>query len=159
LAPVANNDEATINQTKPVTINILANDTDADSIINPTKIAIANNPTNGTILVNQDGTVTYTPNATFVGTDTFTYTLTDTDGLTSNTATVNITVNNIAPVITVITGDTTTNEGATTSFNAQAVDPGDNIIDYIWNFGDGSALVIGQNATHCAWGCNSRCWQ
>lgn len=155
-APVANNDAATTNQTKPVTINVLTNDTDADSTIDPTKIAMsddkplrvyATNPTNGTTLVNQDGTVTYTPNATFVGTDTVTDTVTDTDGLTSNTATVNITVNNIAPVITVITGDTTTTEGTAANFNAQATDPGDNI-DYIWNFGDGSALVLGQNATH-----------
>ena len=138
-APVANNDAATTNQTKPVTINILANDTDADSTINPATLAINTNPTNGIIQLNQDGTVTYTPNATFVGTDTFTYTLTDTGGLTSNTATVNITVNNIAPVITVITGDTTTTEGTAAKFTATATDPGDNI-DYIWNFGDGTIL-------------------
>jgi PKD repeat protein len=147
VAPIANNDRATTNQTQPVTINLLSNDTDTDGSINPATLTVTTNPSNGAIALNQDGTVTYTPNSTFVGTDTFTYTLTDTDGLTSNTATVNITVNNIAPVITVITGDTTTTEGATTNFNAQAVDPGDNI-DYIWNFGDGSQLVIGQNATH-----------
>ncbi|PAX52337.1 hypothetical protein CK510_19900 [Brunnivagina elsteri CCALA 953] len=147
IAPTANNDTATTNQTQPVTINILTNDTDADSTINLTTLAIKTNPTNGTTLVNQDGTVTYTPNTTFVGTDTFTYTVTDSDGLTSNTATVNITVNNIAPVITVITGDTTTTEGTIANFNATATDPGDNLT-YLWNFGDGSALVIGQNATH-----------
>ncbi len=56
-------------------------------------------------------------------------------------------VNNIAPVIMVITGDTTTTEGTAAKFTATATDPGDNI-DYIWNFGDGSALVIGQNTTH-----------
>jgi PKD repeat protein len=147
IAPVANNDAATTNQTKPVTINALANDTDADSSINPATLTIKTNPSNGTTLVNQDGTVTYTPNPTFVGTDTFTYTVTDTDGLTSNTATVNITVNNIAPIITVITGDTTTTEGTIANFNATANDPGDNLT-YLWNFGDNSQLVEGQNTTH-----------
>jgi DNA/RNA endonuclease G (NUC1)/PKD repeat protein len=146
IAPVANNDAATTNQTKPVTINVLANDTDADNTINPIP-KIETNPTNGTTLINQDGTVTYTPNATFVGTDTFTYTVVDSDGLTSNTATVNITVNNIAPIITVITGDTTTTEGTSASFNATATDPGDTLT-YLWNFGDNSQLVEGQNTTH-----------
>jgi hypothetical protein len=48
IAPVANNDRATTNQTKPVTINVLANDTDADSTINPIP-KIETNPTNGAI--------------------------------------------------------------------------------------------------------------
>ncbi|WP_448270082.1 Ig-like domain-containing protein [Nostoc sp. DSM 114159] len=73
--------------------NIPANDSDADSSIDPAILTIKINPSKGAIALNLDGTVTYTPNPTFVGTDTFT----DTDGLTSNTATVNITVNNIAP--------------------------------------------------------------
>nr|WP_322714928.1 Calx-beta domain-containing protein [Nostoc sp. ChiSLP03a]MDZ8216167.1 Calx-beta domain-containing protein [Nostoc sp. ChiSLP03a] len=147
VAPVANNDRATTNQTQPVTINLLSNDTDTDSSINPTTLTIKTNPSNGAIALNLDGTVTYTPNPSFVGTDTFTYTITDTDGLTSNTATVNVTVKNIAPIITVITGDTTTTEGTIANFTATAVDPGDELT-YLWNFGDGSQLVVGQNVTH-----------
>ncbi|MGV0104611.1 Ig-like domain-containing protein [Nostoc sp. DSM 114167] len=87
--PRANADTATTDQAKPVLINILANDSDADSSIDPATLTIKINPSKGAIALNLDGTVTYTPNPTFVGTDT--------DGLTSNTATVNITVNNIAP--------------------------------------------------------------
>ncbi|WP_416212597.1 Calx-beta domain-containing protein [Nostoc sp. ChiQUE01b] len=147
ISPIAIADTATTDQAKPVLINILANDSDADSSINPTTLTIKTNPSNGAIALNLDGTVTYTPNPTFVGTDTFTYTITDTDGLTSNTATVNITVNNIAPIITVITGDTTTTEGTIANFTATAVDPGDELT-YLWNFGDGSQLLEGQNVTH-----------
>ncbi|MBW4557767.1 MAG: PKD domain-containing protein [Trichormus sp. ATA11-4-KO1] len=115
----------------------------AATILNPTTLSIQTNPTNSTIQLTPDGTVTYTPNPTFVGIDTYTYTITDTEGLTSNTAT----VNNIAPVITVITGDTTTTEGTTANFSATAVDPGDELT-YLWNFGDGSQLVEGENVTH-----------
>ena len=42
---------------------------------------------------NGDGTVTYTPSATTSGTtDTFNYTVSDTDGATSNIATVRVTI-------------------------------------------------------------------
>jgi len=49
-------------------------------------------PTNGTVLVNSDGTFTYTPTADWSGTDSFTYQLCDTDG-DCDSATVTITVN------------------------------------------------------------------
>ncbi len=63
-----------------VTLNISADATQAD-------IAISTPPANGTVTINPDGTVTYTPNPNFSGTDTFTVT-TD-QGTTTVTATVN----------------------------------------------------------------------
>ena len=39
-----------------------------------------NLPTNGRIELNPDGTVTYIPNAGFLGTDSFTYTVEDDEG-------------------------------------------------------------------------------
>lgn len=48
-------------------------------------------PTNGTVVVENDGSYVYTPNAGYIGEDSFTYTITDGFGNTS-TATVNITV-------------------------------------------------------------------
>src|SRR5207247_9069147 len=47
----------------------------------------------GTLTAPSSNTVTYTPNAAFTGTDTFTYKATDGQGVSSNTATVTITVN------------------------------------------------------------------
>ena len=44
-------------------------------------------PSNGTLTINADGSFTYVPNPDFNGVDSFTYTITDTDGTTS-TATV-----------------------------------------------------------------------
>ena len=53
--------------------------------------SLASTPTNGTVTVNPDGSFTYTPNAGFVGTDTFTY-QTDEEGVLSDPATVAIDV-------------------------------------------------------------------
>lgn len=54
-------------------------------------------PTNGTVTVNEDGSYTYKPNTDFSGTDSFTYTITDSVGTTAS-ATVTITVAYVAPV-------------------------------------------------------------
>jgi predicted phosphodiesterase len=95
--PVANDDSATTPQDTPVTIDVLANDTDPDTNDTLT-VDLATQPSNGAINVNPDSTVTYTPNAGFYGTDAFTYTVSDGQG-GSDTATVNITVAPSAPQV------------------------------------------------------------
>ncbi|WP_048322952.1 cadherin-like domain-containing protein, partial [Crocosphaera watsonii] len=110
--PVANNDTVETDEDTAVTINILDNDNDIDSNINPESIVVITQPTKGTLIVNNNGTVTYSPNENYNGEDSFTYTVEDEEGLVSNTATVNITVNavNDAPVAkndTIITNEDT----------------------------------------------------
>ena len=56
---------------------------------------VTQNPANGTLTQNADGTVSYVPNTHFFGTDSFQYSYT-TNGATSNVATVNIAVNEVA---------------------------------------------------------------
>lgn len=53
--------------------------------------ALATPPAHGTVVVNPDGTYTYTPDADYNGPDSFTYTITDANG-NQDTATVNIDV-------------------------------------------------------------------
>ncbi len=89
-APVANDDTATTLQGTALDIEVLGNDTDADgdtlAVVSLLLIG-----TDGSVSVNPDGTVRYTPSATFTGTDTFQYSVFD--GTTgSNTATVTVTV-------------------------------------------------------------------
>ena len=67
---------------------MLANDTVIDGVASLTVLAP---PAHGTALVNPDQTITYTPDPGFVGTDTFTYQVIDTDGQTG-TASVTVTV-------------------------------------------------------------------
>ena len=72
---------------------MLSNDTDAESQLDITSIAIVASPSNGSLVINGDGTITYTHNDSETLTDTFTYTIDDMANLTSNTATVTITIN------------------------------------------------------------------
>jgi hypothetical protein len=90
--PVANDDAATMDQDTAVIIDLVANDTDADGTIDPTTVTVVSGPTNGTIQVNGDGTVTYMPEPNFYGSDSFTYTVQDDLAATSNEAFVTITV-------------------------------------------------------------------
>ena len=90
--PVANNDTANVIVDTPTPIDILANDTDEGSI-DATSVVIVSDVANGGTAVNPTtGVVTYTPNTSYSGPDSFTYTVQDNTGNTSNIATVSITV-------------------------------------------------------------------
>ena len=70
-------------------INVLANDTHPDSAT--LSIVSATSPSNGTVTYS-GSLVTYVPNSAYSGSDSFTYTIQDTNSVTA-TATVNVTVN------------------------------------------------------------------
>jgi len=84
----ANDDSATTAEDTPVTIDILANDT-APGGATPA-IAEVESPSFGSVAVNPNGTVTYTPAPNYYGPDAFAYTITD--GVDIDTATVSLTV-------------------------------------------------------------------
>jgi PKD repeat protein len=88
-APTASDDQAATAEDISVTIAVLGNDVDPDG--DALTASILANPTNGIAAVDPGGTITYTPNPNFSGTDSFTYTATDPSGA-SSTATVTITV-------------------------------------------------------------------
>lgn len=91
--PVAKNDIAVTRRDTRVTINVVANDTDADGSIVPSSVKIVAAPARGgTAVPRANGTVLYTPPRAFIGTDTFTYTVKDNVGATSNVATVQVNV-------------------------------------------------------------------
>ena len=94
-APDAVNDDGvTTDFETEVIVPVLANDTDAD--FDTLSVTGATDGANGTTIVNGDGTVSYTPNAGFSGTDTFDYTISDGNGGT-DTATVTVTVGDAPP--------------------------------------------------------------
>lgn len=76
-APVAGDDAVITSESTAVTTgNVLANDSDVDSVLSPASISAfdAVSVNGGTVVNNGDGTFTYTPGANFTGIDTFTYT-------------------------------------------------------------------------------------
>ncbi|AFZ38163.1 outer membrane adhesin like protein (plasmid) [Stanieria cyanosphaera PCC 7437] len=90
-------------------------------------------------------------NVTHVFTDNGNYTVTltviDDDGAATSSS-LDVTVNNVIPAITSLTGDTNINEGDEASFSAIASDDGEDELTYSWNFGDGTDVVEGENVTH-----------
>jgi hypothetical protein len=100
--PVATNDTATVDEGNTVVIAVKGNDTDAEDGTPAGVVTIVGAPANGTVTVNANGTVSYVHDGSETTSDSFTYTVTDSNGVVSNTATVNITVNpvNDPPVAT-----------------------------------------------------------
>ena len=98
--PKANDDNITIQEDIPAeNIDVLANDTEPDN--EPLKVSSITQGSNGSVEINPNNMLSYTPYVNFYGTDTFTYTISDREGET-DTAVVNITIEpmNDAPMIT-----------------------------------------------------------
>ncbi|HGS4984519.1 TPA: tandem-95 repeat protein, partial [Vibrio parahaemolyticus] len=90
-------DKTTVVEDTPTIIKVLGNDTfeGDDKVVS---LDAENGPKNGTVIVNNDGTVTYTPDDNYVGEDTFTYIVTSGGVSESTTVNVDVTPVNDAPV-------------------------------------------------------------
>ena len=101
-APLATDDAFATDEDTPLIVDVagvLANDSDVDG--DSLTAVLVSGPAHGSLTLNADGSFSYTPEADFSGQDVFIYTASD-GSLTSNEATVTITVNplNDAPVAT-----------------------------------------------------------
>lgn len=103
-APIAVDDAFVTDEGTALTsMNVLGNDTDKE---NDTLSVTNANSHDGTVSINPDGTLNFTPNANFTGVATITYAISDGNGGT-DTATVLVTVNAVehTPTLTVDTGN------------------------------------------------------
>jgi hypothetical protein len=100
--PMANDDIAYLDVNTGASLSVLLNDVDFDGTIDASTVTIVSGPNPGTVQVNDDGTVDYSPPEGFVGTDSFTYTVRDDQGAVSDEATVTIPV--VQPPTTSISG-------------------------------------------------------
>jgi len=127
-APIAADDSVTTDEDTAVTINVVANDTDANSDLNPASVSIASVPGNGSATPNGDGTVTYAPNLNFNGTDSFQYEVCDLTSL-CDTAVVTVTVNAVEDPPDANDDATSTNEDNAVTVNVAAndTDPENNL--------------------------------
>ncbi|HCG5473766.1 TPA: tandem-95 repeat protein, partial [Vibrio parahaemolyticus] len=99
VAPVADivADKATVVEDTPTIIKVLGNDTfEGDGKV--VSLDANNGPVNGSVSVNPDGSVTYTPNDNYHGIDSFTYIVTSGGVSESTTVNVDVTPENDAPV-------------------------------------------------------------
>ena len=95
LAPLAVDNAEVTDPATPVTVMVLDGDSDPNG--DTLNLAGVTAASHGKVKINPDQTVTYTPDPTFAGIDTFSYTIDDGRGATA-TALVTVTVKNALPV-------------------------------------------------------------
>ena len=89
--PTANDDSASVLEDDSVVVDLADNDDDAGGDLDPTSLVVTVGPTNGSVVNHGDGTVTYTPDPGFNGSDSLDYVICDLAG-ECDTATLTITV-------------------------------------------------------------------
>ncbi len=139
-APAATDDMATTLEDAAVTIDVLANDSDADG--DAPALGGVTQPAHGSAVKNANGTVTYTPRGNFNGIDSFTYTVSDGRNGTSS-ATVTVVVIPVNDPPTAAADSYTAAEDATLAVAAPGVLANDQDVD-----GDSLVAVLVTNASH-----------
>jgi VCBS repeat-containing protein len=119
-APVAVDDSATTAEDTPIVLNLVANDTDVDS--STLSVVSLSTPLHGSVVVNADGSVTYTPATAYFGTDTFTYHTSDGSLDSLNAATVTVTVGSVNTPPVAVDDSATTPEDMPVVLNLVAND-------------------------------------
>ncbi|NJR57515.1 MAG: cadherin-like domain-containing protein [Cyanobacteria bacterium CRU_2_1] len=106
ISPVANDDSGytivpLLRETSldvNVANGVLSNDTDADGDLLTVAASDSTSAQGGTVVVNTNGSFTYTPRANFSGTDSFTYTISDGKGGTDTAiVSINVAADQVAP--------------------------------------------------------------
>ena len=91
--PTANADSVSTDEDTPVTIDVLANDSNPDH--GTLTVSLLSDPADGSALVNPDGTITYTPPANYSGSVAFTYQIIDSAGGDTASADVTVSVDSV----------------------------------------------------------------
>jgi len=126
--PNAEDDSARTREDIPIeAIDVLANDTDADD--DQLTTSAVTQGTNGSVTINADNTLSYTPKANFCGTDSFTYTVGDGKGGT-DTATVNVMVKAVNDAPKANDERVTTQEDKSVSITLVGNDPDGDSLSY-----------------------------
>lgn len=143
-APVAANDSYLTAEDTTLTVSaasgVLANDTDVDG--DALSAVLVSNVAHGTLNLSSNGGFTYTPNANFNGTDSFTYAASD-GSLSSGTATVTITISSVNDAPVALNDSYATDEDTTLNVSAPGVLGNDSDVE-----GDVLHAVLVSNVSH-----------
>jgi len=116
--PTADDDTATVVEDTPTVIDLINNDTDVDGQIDGNTIEIVTQPTHGTLALHNNGTVTYTPETNYTGSDVFEYFVRDDRGAATNPAQADITVTPVNDAPTAVNDQYTVNEDGALNVSA-----------------------------------------
>ena len=147
--PIAVDDTVLILMDTSIDIEVLLNDRDPNGdalIVNTVTL-----PTLGGVVINANGTITYTPTPGMIGTDEFDYTISDSDG---NHATAHVTITikatNTAPIANAGTPQTVHLNTSVTLNGSASTDADGDSLYYSWsvvNLPNGSNLTTIENNT------------
>ena len=145
-APVALDDTASTVHNTVLNASVTGNDSDPEG--NTLTYSLTSGPAHGSVTVNANGTYTYTPTAGYVGADSFTYTANDGNGGT-DTAVVNITVTNAAPVAVNDSASTAYNTVLNASVAGNDSDPNGDTLTYSLSTGPShGSVTVNANGTY-----------
>lgn len=122
-APIAVADAALSMYSAPIDVNVLANDIDIDSSLDPSSVTILIAPQYGLAIVNSDGTIHVEPYLGYTGEMFLTYRMADLDGAQSNEAVLHIGVGPRAPQAMSDALNTTFDTASSLMLTANDIDP------------------------------------
>lgn len=141
--PVANDDSYTTDEDTVLNVSapgVLTNDTDPES--DPLTATKVTDPSDGSVTLNADGSFTYTPDADYNGSDSFTYKAND-GTADSNVATVTITVDPVNDPPVAVDDAYTTDEDTVLNVAASGVLGNDSDVD-----GDSLTAILDTDVSH-----------
>jgi len=146
--PRARKDSAVTIEDTSSSIAVLSNDRDSDG--DPLTVTGFTDGANGTVIDNGDGTLTYTPDLNFNGSDSFSYTVGDGNGgFDTATVTVDVTAVNDAPTANDDTAATPSGTATTIDVLSNDSDPEDDTLSIaaVSDPANGTAAITYQAAT------------
>jgi hypothetical protein len=126
--PSAKNDRVSTEEDKPISvIDVLTNDTDEDG--DSLSVAAVTQGKHGSVAINTDNTISYTPKKNFFGSDSFTYTVCDSKG-GSKKATVSVKVKAVNDPPKANDSNVTVQEDKEVSINLKGKDTDGDVLSY-----------------------------
>jgi len=146
--PIALADSASVELGEAVSIAVMDNDTDEQNAIDTDSVTIVQLPQHGAVEVAANGEVVYTQDGSFNSTDSFSYTIRDTQGATSEPATVNIAVEipDLPPLAVEDSASVVIGQSVVLEILANDSDPNNDIdassVDVTWYPMSGGTVVL-----------------